>query len=159
MAAAFRLDEMNMTRVSPRQNDYAQNGSFVVVAVFRHPSHTKRPICRRSPLPSIPAFSNFLGTSQAKSLFLPSHSAASDFHLSKFFADLPCVNSIFVRVRLTPIRGTFHGPFCAILGSSWARLGPSWGRLGATLPHLGAVLRPSWGHLHSFSAVHTSCSL
>ena len=159
MAGAFRLDEMNMTRVSPRQNDDAQNVPFVVVAVFRHPSHTKRPICRRSPLPSTPAFSNFLGTSQAKSLFLPSHSGASDFYLSKFLRTSHALAPFFCQFASPLFVALSRGAFCAILGSSWAHLGPSWGRLGATLPHPGAVLRPSWGHLHAFPAVHTSYSL
>ena len=148
MAAAFRLDEMNMTRVSPRQNDDARIVRFVVVAVFRHPSHTKRPICRRSPLPSTPAFSNFLETSQAKSLFLPSHSGASDFYLSKFSR---------TSHALAPFFWQSASPLFVAL--SRGRFAPSWGRLGAILPHPGAVLRPSWGHLHAFSAVHTSCSL
>ena len=67
-----------------------------------------------------------------------------------FLVDLPCVSSIFLPVRLTPIRSTFQGPSWAILGSSWGHFGPSWGRLGAILGHRGAVspvLRPSWGHL------------
>ena len=140
MAAAFRLDEMTMTRVSPRQNDDAQ-----IV-----------PFC---------CCSRFLAPLSHETADLPTQSSSLNSFIFQFFEDLPSEIAVFgfpfARFRFRThdfFLRTSHAlaPFSCQLPSplfvalSRGRLNPSWGRLGAILGHLGAVFGPYWAIVGPF---------
>ena len=112
-------------------------GLFVVVPVFCNPLTRNRRLADAVPTPDT-SNSHFSRNSQAKSLVLASNFATWHFPLAYFFLTPPRNSSISLQGFLTPIRGTFYGLSCAILGPSWGRLGPSW---GPSWVHSG----PSWG--------------
>ena len=125
MAGASGLAEMNMTGVWLRRNEYARSVLFCCCARFRHPSHTKPPLCRHSARPRTHLIPNFSRTSQAKSLFSACH-----------FATWPSPLAHFSWTRYAIVEYFDKCSWPLFVAFSTGHFGQSGGRLGAVLGHL-----------------------